>query len=116
MEFHTFNHTKFGDINDNHVRVGLKSILSNKSVPVDQSKRRYFINLKSDQIIQAWVEYDARIYQVNVKVAQQFARFRSENFPYYVDLSPIFKEFMFVGFSGSTGLSSSSLFYVLGWS
>ena len=62
------------------------------------------------------VEYNARINQVNVKVAQQFARFRSENFPYYVDLSPIFKESMFVGFSGSTGLSSSSSHYVLGWS
>ena len=62
------------------------------------------------------VEYNARINQVNVKVAQQFARFRSENFPYYVDLSPIFKESMFVGFSGSTGLSSSSSYYVLGWS
>ncbi|KAM4093953.1 hypothetical protein ACB094_06G157800 [Castanea mollissima] len=103
VEFHTFNRTKFGDIDDNHVRVGLKSILLNKSVPVDQSKRRDFINLKSDQIIQAWV-------------AQQFARLRSENFPYHVHLSPIFKESMFVGFSGSTSLSSSSSHYVLGWS
>ena len=54
LEFHTFNHTKFGDIVDNHVRVSLESKLLNKSIPVDQSKRRYFINLKGDQIIQAW--------------------------------------------------------------
>ncbi|XP_075667967.1 L-type lectin-domain containing receptor kinase S.4-like [Castanea sativa] len=116
VEFHTFNHPKFSDIDDNHVRVCLKSILSNKSVSVDQSKRRDFINLKSDKIIQVWVEYDARINQVNVKVAQQFARLRSENFSYHVDLSPIFKESMFVGLSSSTRLSSSSSHYVLGWS
>ncbi|KAF3970756.1 hypothetical protein CMV_005581 [Castanea mollissima] len=91
-------------------------ILSNKSIPVDQSKRRDFINLNSDQIIQVWVENDARINQVNVKVAQQFARLRSENFSYHVDLSPIFKESMFVGFSSLTRLSSSSSHYVLGWS
>ncbi|KAF3955919.1 hypothetical protein CMV_018915 [Castanea mollissima] len=115
VEF-TVNHKKCGDIVDNHVRVGPKSILSNKSVPVDQSKRKDFINLKSDQVIQAWVEYDARIHQVIVKVVPQFPRPRSEIFSYYEDLSPIFKESMFVGFSGSTGLPSSSSHYVLGWS
>ena len=56
VESNTVNHTNFGDIDDNHVRVGPKSILSNKSVPVDQSKRKDFINLMSDQVIQAWVE------------------------------------------------------------
>ncbi|XP_050246225.1 L-type lectin-domain containing receptor kinase S.4-like [Quercus robur] len=114
----TVIHPKFSDIDDNHVDVGLKySIVSNKSVRPDQSlRRKNSLTLKSGHVIQAWVEYDARINQLNVSLAQESDRPKSAFLSYNVDLSPIFKESMFIGFLASTDRPSSNSHYVLGWS
>ncbi|KAK4579233.1 hypothetical protein RGQ29_029063 [Quercus rubra] len=115
----TITHSKFSDIDDNHVVVRLNcSKLSNKSVRVDQSLRgKNSLALKSGHVIQAWVEYDARINQLNVSLAQESDRPKFAFLSYNnVDLSPIFKESMFIGFFASTDRPSSSSHYVLGWS
>ncbi|XP_030928769.1 L-type lectin-domain containing receptor kinase S.4-like [Quercus lobata] len=114
----TVIHLKFSDIDDNHVDVGLKcSIVSNKSVRPDQSlRRKNSLTLKSGHVIQAWVEYDARINQLNVSLAQESDRPKSAFLSYNVDLSPIFKESMFIGFLASNDRPSSNSHYVLGWS
>ena len=67
----TITHPKFSDINDNQVVVGFNcNIVSNKPVRVNQSLRRKdSFTLKTGHIIQAWVEYDARINQLNVTLA-----------------------------------------------
>ena len=119
VEFDTVKDLEFGDIDDNHVGIDLNSIVSKDSIRVEQfiphTKRKEDLNLKSGEVIQAWVEYDSRINQLNVKVAPDSAKPRSILLSYNVDLSPIFKESMYVGFSASTGSSSSS-HYILGWS
>ena len=79
-------------------------------------RRKDSLTLKSGHEIQAWVEYDAWINQLNVTLAQEFDRPKFALLSYNVDLSPIFKESMFIGFFASTDLSSSSSHYVLGWS
>ena len=63
-------HPKLSDIDDNHVVVGLNcSIVSNKSVRVDQSlHRKNSLTLKNGHVIQAWVEYDAQKNQLNVSL------------------------------------------------
>ena len=63
-------HPKLSDIDDNHVVVGLNcSIVSNKSVRVDQSlRRKNSLTLKNGHVIQAWVEYDAQKNQLNVSL------------------------------------------------
>ncbi|XP_075669095.1 L-type lectin-domain containing receptor kinase S.4-like [Castanea sativa] len=114
----TIRHPKFSDIDDNHVVVGLNcSKLSNKSVRVDRSlRRKNSLTLKSGHVIQVWVEYDAGINQLNVSLAQESDRPKSAFLSYNVDLSPIFKESMFIGFFASTDRPPSSSHYVLGWS
>nr|POE90811.1 l-type lectin-domain containing receptor kinase s.4 [Quercus suber] len=114
----TVSHPKFSDIDDNHVVVGLNcNTVSNKSIRVDQSLcRKNSLTLKSGHVIQAWVEYDARINQLNVSLVQESDRPKSAFLSYNVDLSPIFKESMFIGFFTSTNHPSSSSLYVLGWS
>ncbi|XP_065632497.1 L-type lectin-domain containing receptor kinase S.4-like [Quercus suber] len=114
----TVSHPKFSDFDDNHVVVGLNcSIVSNKSVRVDQSLcRKNSLTLNSGHVIQAWVKYDARRNQLNVSLAQESDRPKSAFLSCNVDLSPIFKESMFIGFFASTDCPSSSSHYVLGWS
>jgi hypothetical protein len=120
LEFDTVLHSKYGGIDDNHVdEIDLNIIVSNKFVRVQHHMpshtRKEYLNLKSVQVIQAWVEYDSRINQLNVKVALESAKPKSALLSYNVDLSLFFNESMYIGFCASTGSSSSS-HYILGWS
>ncbi|KAL9269496.1 L-type lectin-domain containing receptor kinase S.4-like protein [Drosera capensis] len=118
VEFDTVQDFEFGDINDNHVGVDLNGLVSNVSAPV-----AYFsdtgtwvnVSMKSGITIQAWIDYDSNSRVLNVTVSPSSVKPRVPLISYNVDLYPIFGEHMFVGFSGSTGLLSSSHF-ILGWS
>nr|XP_023893088.1 L-type lectin-domain containing receptor kinase S.4-like [Quercus suber] len=113
VEFDTVQNLVNGDINDNHVGIDVNSIVSNKSVPAT-----YFdgvLNLKSGQVIQAWIEYDSQSNQLDVKLSPSSTKPRSTLLSFHVDLSLILQESMYVGFSCSTGLLSSS-HYIMGWS
>ena len=114
----TIIHPKFNDIDDNHAVVGPNcSIVSKKSIRVNQSlHKKNSLTMKSGHVIQAWVEYDAQINQLKVSLAQESDRPKSTFLSYNVDLSPIFKESMFIGFFASTNWPSSSSHYALGWS
>jgi hypothetical protein len=108
------------ETNDNHVGVDLNSLVSNVSEPA-----AYFaddgsnvpVPLESMQPIQAWVDYDGRTKILNVTIApvSVASRPRRPLISQPVDLLPIFKQDMYVGFSASTGKLASS-HYILSWS
>lgn len=118
VEFDTVQDFEFNDVNDNHVGIDINSLHSNASAPVayyadDGTKQN--ISLKSGRPIQAWIDYDSSQSVVHVTVSTTSTKPRSPILSFPVDLSPIFHEFMYVGFSASTGLLASS-HYILGWS
>nr|XP_029124390.1 L-type lectin-domain containing receptor kinase S.4-like [Elaeis guineensis] len=107
------------DIDGNHVGVDINSLVSNVSKTAS-----YFTNnfkmvefeLESGQPIQAWIDYDDIAKILNVTVAPlSVGKPSLPLISYAIDLSLIFKEYMYVGFSSSTGKLSSS-HYILGWS
>ena len=118
VEFDTVKDFEFGDINDNHVGVDIDSLESNASAAAayytDDSKTQS-INLKSGSTIQAWIDYDSVGKVLNVTVSPSSSKPKSPILSFPLDLSPILQEFMYVGFSASTGLLASS-HYVFGWS
>ncbi|CAK7325732.1 unnamed protein product [Dovyalis caffra] len=118
VEFDTFKDYDLHDINDNHVGIDINSMISNKSVPaadfIDNSTKKY-LNLASGRPIQAWVDYDSIKNLVEVRLSSSFKRPVFPILSFEVDLSPIVKDYMYVGFSSSTGLLTSR-HYILGWS
>ncbi|KAL2333272.1 hypothetical protein Fmac_014485 [Flemingia macrophylla] len=120
VEFDTVQDFEFGDINDNHVGINLNNMASNKSVeaafyPNNGSTNKQSLNLKSGQVTQAWLDYDSFEKQLQVRLSTTSSKPTSPILSYKVDLSPILQDFMYVGFSSSTGLLASS-HYILGWS
>ncbi|KAB1217838.1 L-type lectin-domain containing receptor kinase S.4 [Morella rubra] len=119
VEFDTVQDSQFGDIDDNHVGIDINSVVSNTSATAVQFKgsdtNKVDLSLKSGGVIQAWIEYDSQLNQLEVKLAPDSSRPRSVLLSCKVNLSKILQEYMYVGFSASTGSSASS-HYILGWS
>ncbi|CAL5440125.1 unnamed protein product [Camellia sinensis] len=108
VEFDTVQDFEFGDINDNHVGININTMASNKSVAAD-------LNLKGGKPIVVWIEYNSITTLINVTISPPSSKPRLLILSLNFDLSPILHEWMFIGFSSSTGLLASS-HYVLGWS
>ncbi|VAI13914.1 unnamed protein product [Triticum turgidum subsp. durum] len=110
VEFDTVQDFEFADINDNHVGVDLNSLTSNASASAAP------INLKSGDTVLAWVDYDGDRRLLNVSIATLAAPEKpaAPLISFHVDLSIVFREQMYVGFSASTGLLASS-HYLMGW-
>ncbi|KAJ9180690.1 hypothetical protein P3X46_008903 [Hevea brasiliensis] len=118
VEFDTVQDFEFEDINDNHVGIDINSLKSNASTPAayytdDSSKLD--LNLKGKYAIQVWVDYDSVQNLLNVTISPTSKKPRLPILTFPIDLSPILKDYMYVGFSSSTGLLASS-HYILGWS
>ncbi|KAG6433801.1 hypothetical protein SASPL_105418 [Salvia splendens] len=118
VEFDTVQDFEFGDINDNHVGIDVNSLASNASASAayftaDSVKRD--LNLKGGTPLFAWIDYDSSANLVNVTLSPVSSKPRIPTLSFSIDLSPIFRDRMYVGFSASTGLLASS-HYVLGWS
>ncbi|KAJ6690253.1 hypothetical protein OIU85_006521 [Salix viminalis] len=118
VEFDTHRDYDFFDINDNHVGVNINSMVSNKSVPAayflpDSEKKE--LNLTSGKPIQAWVDYDSFKNQLEVRLSPFSTKPIHPILSIDIDLSNILNDSMYVGFSSSTGLLTST-HYVLGWS
>ncbi|KAF4373000.1 hypothetical protein F8388_011027 [Cannabis sativa] len=119
VEFDTVQDFEFGDINDNHVGIDINSLNSTFAGAAsyfddkDPSKTTNFsLNGKA---IQAWIDYDSADNLLSVTVAPFSKKPKKPLLSVKMDLTPIFQEFMYVGFSASTGLLASS-HYLLGWS
>ncbi|PKA61926.1 L-type lectin-domain containing receptor kinase S.4 [Apostasia shenzhenica] len=118
VEFDTVQDFEFQDINDNHVGVDVDSLVSSSSAAVSffsDSGDQKPLNLKDGGIIQAWIDYDGGAKILNVTLSPFSTKPRIPLLSFPIDLDPILGEEMFVGFSSSTGLLSSS-HYLFGWS
>ncbi|XP_022983987.1 L-type lectin-domain containing receptor kinase S.4-like [Cucurbita maxima] len=119
VEFDTVQDFEFGDINDNHVGINLNNMVSNASTTasyfVDDGPTKQNLTLKSGRPIQAWIDYNSAVNSLTVALSPFSNKPKKPILSFNVDLSPILHEFMYVGFSASTGLLASSHF-VLGWS
>ncbi|KAE7996748.1 hypothetical protein FH972_001441 [Carpinus fangiana] len=108
IEFDTYMNQEYNETDDNHVAVDINNIISNKSAPIP-------FNLTSGRVIQAWIDYNSPTNQLDVRVAMDSAKPTSVLLSYKVNLSQILYESMYIGFSASIGLVTSS-HYILGWS
>ncbi|KAK8273305.1 hypothetical protein V6Z11_D11G399600 [Gossypium hirsutum] len=119
IEFDTVQNLEFKDIDDNHVGIDINRLVSNASVAAGYyrqgSSTKQNLSLKSGKPIQAWIDYDSIDNVINVTIAPSSKRPTTPILSFHVDLSPFLNEFMYVGFSASTGQLASS-HYVLGWS
>ncbi|XP_044472393.1 L-type lectin-domain containing receptor kinase V.9-like [Mangifera indica] len=118
VEFDTVQDFEFGDIDGNHVGIDINSLISNKSSTaayLDNSSTIQNLSLKTGKPILAWIDYDASENLLNVTICPNYPRPRLPLLSYKVNLSPIFHEFMYIGFTAATGRLSSS-HYISGWS
>lgn len=118
VEFDTVQDFEFQDINDNHIGIDIDSLTSNASAAAayfsdDSTKQN--LSLKSGKTIQAWIDYDSVQMVINVTISPFSSKPKKPILSFPLDLSPILQEFMYVGFSASTGLLASS-HYIFGWS
>ncbi|WJX56839.1 hypothetical protein P8452_42459 [Trifolium repens] len=120
VEFDTVQDFGFDDINDNHVGIDINGLKSNASVIAgyytDNDSTKQYFNIKSGKPILAWVDYDSSLNLVSVTLSSTSTKPKKPTLFFHVDLSHIFHDTMYVGFSASTGLQLASSHYILGWS
>ncbi|KAM3325654.1 hypothetical protein P3S67_000779 [Capsicum chacoense] len=106
-------------MNDTHVGIdinGLKSLANHTTGYFDDTGLFHNMTLVSGQPMQVWVDYDGSSKQINVTVAPlHVGKPVRPLLSLKYDLSPIFYQILYVGFSSSTG-SVPTNHYILGWS
>ncbi|XP_010262571.1 PREDICTED: L-type lectin-domain containing receptor kinase IV.1-like [Nelumbo nucifera] len=120
IELDTILSPEFSDIDDNHVGIDVNSPRSIKAAPAayywsEEGKNKSLVLVSGDPI-QVWIEYDGVKQQLNVTLAPLANP--KPDLPLLstsIDLSSVFVDSMYVGFSSSTGAVASS-HYILGWS
>ncbi|XP_010918272.1 L-type lectin-domain containing receptor kinase IV.1-like [Elaeis guineensis] len=121
IEFDTNMNPEFGDIDNNHVGIDVRSPKS-----INSSHAAYFTNdngggfknlsLVSGKPIQAWIEYGHLDGLLNVTLAPiDVAKPGVPCLSSKVNLSSLISDYMYVGFSSSVGTFITS-HYILGWS
>jgi len=118
VEFDTAQDFEFDDINDNHVGIDINSLRSNASVPAGyytDNSTKQDLNIKSGKPILVWVDYDSSQNLISVTLSPTSTKPKKPILSFHVDLSPIFHDTMYVGFSASTG-NLAAFHYLLGWS
>ncbi|XP_019055364.1 PREDICTED: L-type lectin-domain containing receptor kinase V.9 [Nelumbo nucifera] len=120
VELHTILSPKFANIYDNHVEIDMNNLQSIESILAAYYSSKEEINkslhLISGDPMQVWIEYDGVEKQLNVTLAPLY--YPKPEIPLLstsLDLSSVFMDSVYVGFSSSTGAIASS-HYILGWS
>lgn len=111
VEFDTSRNEEFGDPNDNHVGINLGSIVSNTTIDADDAE----VSFKNGSVVRAWIDYDGNKKWIELSLGKN--RDLKPTKPIYaapLDLSNFLKEYMFVGFSASTG-RFTQIHNILSW-
>ncbi|XP_020205854.1 L-type lectin-domain containing receptor kinase VIII.2 [Cajanus cajan] len=113
VEFDTRKNIEFGDPNDNHIGINLGTIVSTKVVNVSDVG----VSLKDGSVHRVWITYDGPQRRMDIRLGKG----NQEDYPpkpifsESLDLSPYLNEYMFVGFSASTG-NHTQIHNILSWS
>lgn len=111
VEFDARQNPEFGDLNDNHVGINLGSIVSTTVISMSDVG----IYLKDGLVHRAWISYDGWKKYIDIYLGQDSNEPPSK--PVYsgnLDLSPYLNEYMFIGFSASTG-NHTQIHNILSW-
>ena len=111
VEFDTHRSPGFGDPNDNHVGINLGSIISTRTINVSDVG----IVLNNGLVHRAWITYDGPRRWMDIRLGSKHEDYPTKPiFSEQLDLSPFLNEYMFVGFSASTG-NLTQIHNVLSW-
>ncbi|KAG2320181.1 hypothetical protein Bca52824_013394 [Brassica carinata] len=120
VEFDTVKSNEFLDIDGNHVGIDVNGLVSVESAPAaffsNRQSKNISLKLSSKDPIRAWIEYDGVEMVLNVTLAPlDTSKPKLPLMSRKMNLTEIFNDKMYVGFSASTGNITSN-HYVLGWS
>ncbi|CAA0813081.1 Unknown protein [Striga hermonthica] len=112
VEFDTRMNPEFGDPNDNHVGLDLGSIVSTISINASD----FGIRLNDGSVHRAWINYDgnSKFFEIYLGPDELTLPSRAA-YSGNLDLSPYLNEYMFVGFSGSTGGNHTEVHSICSW-
>lgn len=111
VEFDARQNPEFGDPNDNHVGINLGSIVSTTAINASDVG----IYLKDGSVHRAWISYDGQRRYLDIHLGKDGEAFPPKPlFSGPLDLSDFLKEYMFVGFSASTG-NHTQIHNVFSW-
>lgn len=112
VEFDTSHDPQFGDPNDDHIGINLGTIVSFKTANSSEAS----VSLHNHTVVhRAWITYDGHLRWITVHLGIDGDPIPSQpllSSP--LNLSPFFEEYMFIGFSASTG-DSTQIHNVLSW-
>ncbi|XP_059427779.1 L-type lectin-domain containing receptor kinase VIII.1 [Corylus avellana] len=111
VEFDTLMDVAFKDVNGNHVGLDLNSMVSSQVGDLDGIE----IDLKSGNLVNAWIEYDGSTQVFNISVSYSNLKPKEPLLSFSLDLDQYVSDFMYVGFSGSTQ-GSTEIHSVEWWS
>ncbi|KAK7300643.1 hypothetical protein RJT34_11491 [Clitoria ternatea] len=111
VEFDTLMDVEFKDINGNHVGVDLNSVVSSEVGDLGNVG----IDLKSGDLVNAWIEFDGSSKGFNVWVSYSTLKPKDPILSMNLDADRYLSDFMYVGFSGSTQ-GSTEIHRVEWWS
>lgn len=119
VEFDGFKNQEFDDINDNHVGIDINSLTSYVSSdagywPDDGDKSLKELILKNGENYQVWIDYEDSLINVTMAPVGMKRPIRPL-LNVSLNLSQVFEDEMFVGFTSATGQLVES-HKILGWS
>lgn len=119
VEFDVFRNQEFDDINDNHVGIDINSLTSYVSSdagywPDDGDKSLKELILKNGENYQVWIDYEDSLINVTMAPVGMKRPIRPL-LNVSLNLSQVFEDEMFVGFTSATGQLVES-HKILGWS
>ncbi|KAK8651214.1 hypothetical protein V6N13_140826 [Hibiscus sabdariffa] len=98
VEFDTLMDVELKDINGNHVGLDLNSVVSSQVGDLGGLD----IDLKSGDLVNSWIEYDALSNAFNVSISYSNLKPKEPILSSTLNLDQYVNDFMYVGFSGST--------------
>ncbi|KAK6926112.1 Legume lectin domain [Dillenia turbinata] len=112
IEFDAHQNTEFGDPNDNHIGINLGSIVSTTIINASD----FGVYFKDGSIHKALIVYDGtgRYLDIHLGSNDQDLFSSKSIFSGPLDIAPFLNEYMFVGFSASTG-NFSQIHNIISW-